>query len=103
METLIFLRKINVFQRFRSSRWKQVGVIIGVLGGKPDKIETAWLGELNLEEVPRVLGVLVGLRRMSHAVWGVPAAGKVRHHGRPLVLASVLGWSGGKRRGETIK
>ena len=34
----------------------QVGVIIGVLGGKPDEIETRWLVELDLEDFPRVLG-----------------------------------------------
>jgi hypothetical protein len=42
-------------------------VMIGVLWGKLDKIETRWRGEF---EVPRVLGVLAGLRGMSHAFWG---------------------------------
>jgi hypothetical protein len=45
-----------VFLRCRRLRWSQVGDIIGVLGGKPDKIETRWLGELDLEDLPRVLG-----------------------------------------------
>jgi hypothetical protein len=47
-----------VFQRFGRLRWSQVWDITGVLGGKPGKIETRWLGELDLEDLPRVLGGL---------------------------------------------
>jgi hypothetical protein len=54
----IFHGTISVFRRFERSIWSQVGDIIGVLGGKPDKIETRWLGELDLEDHPRVLGGL---------------------------------------------
>jgi hypothetical protein len=52
----LFLRNIFVFRRFGHSSWRQVGVIIGVLGGKPDKIETGWLGQLESEDIPHVLG-----------------------------------------------
>jgi hypothetical protein len=93
---LIRLRKINVLQRFGSSRWRQVGVIIGVLGGKPENIETVWLGELDSEDLPRVLGGLGRFARDVPRGLGVLWAGKVRHHGRAAVLASVLGWLGGR-------
>jgi hypothetical protein len=55
MKTSMFLGQINVFRRFGSSRWRQVGVIIGLFGEKPDNIKTRWLGEFDLEEFPRVL------------------------------------------------
>jgi hypothetical protein len=70
-KTMIVLGKIHAIQRCRSSRWRQVGVPIGVLGGNPDS-ETRWLGEFDLD-VPLVLGG--GLP--------VPWAGKVRGSGAP--------------------
>jgi hypothetical protein len=58
VQTVIFPRKNNVLRRFGSSRWRQVGVIIGVLGEQLDKIEKRWLGELDLHTF---WGVLAGL------------------------------------------
>jgi hypothetical protein len=55
---MIFVWKIAVFRGFGRLRWSQVGDIIGAFRGKPDKIETRWLGELDLEDLPRVLGGL---------------------------------------------
>ena len=56
IKTTIVLRKLDVVRRFGSLRWSQVGDIIWVLGGKPDKIETRWVGELDLDDLLRVLG-----------------------------------------------
>jgi hypothetical protein len=80
IKTLLFPGKIYVFRRFGRLRWSQVGDIIGLLGGKPDKIETIWLGELDLEDLPcvlRGLGWFVGdvprrLGSPGHKVWVVP-------------------------------
>jgi hypothetical protein len=48
---LSVLMEINVFQMSRTQIWRQVGVMIGVLGDKSVKIETKLLGELD-EEFP---------------------------------------------------
>jgi hypothetical protein len=98
---MTFLWEINVCQRSGSSRRGQVGVIIRVLEGKPDNIETRWLRELDLEDFPRVLGVTGRFARDVPRGLGVPGAGKVRQHGPPRVLARA--WVTRRERGGGTK
>jgi hypothetical protein len=67
------LLKILVFRRVGSSRLGQVGVIIGSWG--KSRIRLRQDGRENW------------MWRMSHAVWGVPWAGKVWEQTRPVVVA----------------
>jgi hypothetical protein len=71
------IRIFDLFRRFRNARWRQVGVIIGVLRNKAAKIEPRCAGEFDLEDVPCGLVFLGSFARDVPRGLGVPWAGEV--------------------------